>query len=68
MVHTEIDEEDIRALARELWQKAGSPAECNTDGFWYAAEATLQERARKEKSREAAEASSLAYMGSLVVH
>ena len=47
--------------------KAGCP-EGNAEGFWYAAEGALAERARKEASRGEAEASSLVSVGALVVH
>src|SRR3978361_1459891 len=60
-------EEAIRALAHEMWMKAGCP-EANAEGFWYAAEGMLAERKSKEASRSEAEASSLVSVGALVVH
>ena len=62
----DVDHDAIRALAYELWEKAGYP-DGNAEGFWYAAEADLLQRNRKETSREEAEASPLASVGALVV-
>ena len=63
----EFDDDEVRALAHEFWENAGRP-DGNPDGFWYAAVGTLIERKRKERSREEAEASTLASAGALVVH
>ena len=61
-----IEDEEIRLLAHELWTKAGCP-DGNDQGFWFAAEQDLIQRKQKEVSREEAEASSLATIGSIVV-
>ena len=63
----EFHDDEVRALAHELWENAGRP-DGNPDGFWYAAISTLIERKIKERSREEAEASTLASVGTLVVH
>lgn len=63
----DLDHDAIRALAYELWEKAGCP-DGNAEGFWYAAEAELALHNRKEASREEAEASTLATVGALIVH
>lgn len=63
----DVDQDAIRTLAYELWERAGCP-DGNAAGFWYAAETELSQRNRKEASREEAEASTLATVGALVVH
>jgi hypothetical protein len=62
----DFNDDDIRALAHEMWEQAGCP-DGMEQGFWFAAERTLAERRNKEVSREEAEASSLATVGGLVV-
>ena len=63
----DVSEDEIRTRAYELWESAGSP-EGSAESFWHAAEEELAERAKKERSRETAETSSLVFLGSLVVH